>query len=85
MFANFGIIGLFLGGILIGLVYGYTYKLLVVNDYHPLVVIISQVILYNFSLTSHDMVNVLLLIGFMLIPLMLTRTLHFKRVAVEQV
>lgn len=85
MFANFGIIGLFLGGILIGLVYGYTYKLLVVNDYHPLVVVISQVILYNFSLTSHDMVNVLLLIGFMLIPLMLTRTLHFKRVAVEQV
>lgn len=83
MYANFGIVGLFLGGLLIGIVYGYTYKLLLSNDYHPLVVVISQVILYNFSLTSHDMVNVLTLIGFMLIPLLITGTLHFKRVAVE--
>ena len=28
MYANFGIVGLFLGGLLIGIVYGYTYKLL---------------------------------------------------------
>lgn len=83
MFANFGILGLILGGILIGVVYGYTYKLLVANDYHPLVVVISQVILYNFSLTSHDMVNVILLIGFMLLPLILMRTLSFRRIYIE--
>ncbi len=79
MYANFGIIGLIIGGIIIGIVYGFTYKLLTANDYHPLMVVISQVILYNFSLTSHDMVNVLLLIGFMLIPLFLTRSLRIVR------
>lgn len=83
MYANFGILGLVLGGIIIGIVYGYIYKLLVTNNYHPLVVVISQVILYNFSLTSHDMVNVLLLIGFMMLPLILTKSLSFQRVIFE--
>lgn len=80
MYANFGIIGLILGGLIIGIVYGFTYRLLTTNDFHPLMVVISQVILYNFSLTSHDMVNVLLLIGFMLIPLFLTKSLHIEKI-----
>ena len=83
MYANFGILGLIIGGIIIGIVYGYTYKLLVCNNFHPLLVVISQIILYNFSLTSHDMVNVLLLIGFMLLPLILTKSLSFQRTIIE--
>lgn len=83
MYANFGVLGLIIGGIIVGIVYGYTYKLLVSNNFHPLFVVIAQIILYNFSLTSHDMVNVLLLIGFMMLPLLLTRTLLFKRVIFE--
>lgn len=83
MYANFGVLGLIIGGIIVGIVYGYTYKLLVSNNFHPLFVVITQIILYNFSLTSHDMVNVLLLIGFMMLPLLLTRTLLFKRVIFE--
>lgn len=83
MYANFGILGLILGGIIVGVVYGYTYKLLITNDYHPLVIVISQIILYNFSLTSHDMVNVILLIGFMLLPLIVTKILSFNRIMIE--
>lgn len=83
MYANFGIIGLIIGGIIVGAAYGFVYKLLVTNDYHPLVVVISQVLLYNFSLTSHDMVNFLLLIGFLLIPLYMMRSFHIERYVYE--
>lgn len=79
MYANFGIIGLIAGGLLMGIVYSMIYKIMCNNDYHPVTVVISQVILYNFSLTSHDMVNVLLLIGFLLLPFFLTGSLRFEK------
>ena len=79
MYVNFGILGLILGGLITGIVYAKTYNLLKINKYHPIVIVISQVILYNFSMTSHDMVNVCLLIGTLILPLYFTKNIIFQK------
>jgi len=79
LFANFGIIGLIIGSICLGYVYGHMYKILVSSEHNVVAVIVSQVILYNFAFTSHDMVMVLSLIGYLIIPLILFGKLRLCR------
>lgn len=69
MYTNFGLIGLICGSVLLGIIYRYAYDVLKTSRYNVVLIIVMQVILYNFSFTSHDMVNVLYLCGYILIPL----------------
>jgi len=78
MYTNFGLVGLIVGSILLGIVYRYAFDNLKSSRYNVVLIIIMQVILYNFSFTSHDMVNVLSLCGYLLIPLFIFGGYRFR-------
>ena len=78
MYTNFGLVGLIVGSILLGIVYRYAFDNLKSSRYNVVLIIIMQVILYNFSFTSHDMVNVLSLCRYLLIPLFIFGGYRFR-------
>lgn len=52
MYANFGIIGLIIGALFTGMVYRYSYKILIINKDDILTVALYQLIMERFALTS---------------------------------
>ncbi len=77
-YANFGLIGLIIGGIMIGAMYKYTYNILKSKKFNIVLIIISQVIIYKWSFTSHDMVGSLSLIVYLVLPLIIKNALFRK-------
>lgn len=79
MYANFGITGLIIGAIAIGMVYAKTYKFLRANHYHPIAIVLTQYVMYNFAFTSHDIVAILATCFYMIFPLYITRNIKFRK------
>lgn len=62
MYANFGIIGVIIGSIIIGYIYSFFYNLIKKNNYNVFTIIIYQLIVYKFVLSTKNIVQTLLAI-----------------------
>ena len=77
MYINFGIIGLIIGSIFIGYLYGKTYERLIRNGYDVVTVIVYQLVIYQLELTSLSIVQTLTPI---VVVLVFTRFLCGRRI-----
>ena len=57
MYANFGIFGIIFGAILLGYIYELTYRILIDSKYNSFMIIIYQIVIYKFALSSKNIVQ----------------------------
>lgn len=62
LYANFGVLGIILGSLLMGLLYEHLYKILIDTQYNTLIIIIYQIILYKFAFSAKNVTQSLIVI-----------------------
>lgn len=67
MYANFGILGIIYGSILISLLYAYIYRVLKESDYDIFMIFIYQIVIYKFAFSSKNITQSLIMIVLIMI------------------
>lgn len=62
MYANFGIIGVIIGSLLMGIIYAHSYRILKDTQYNVFMILIYKTIIYKLALSSKNIVQTLIFI-----------------------
>lgn len=62
MYANFGIIGVIIGSLLMGIIYAHSYRILKNTKYNVFMILIYKTIIYKLALSSKNIVQTLIFI-----------------------